>query len=93
MRESGGESDEGYGKALDDVYVYDHNDGSNLLNWTQTFLHASTTPRVWHSSTCIPHLDMLFIFGGESYSENGGVPNILSAPMIVDTKLHVFYLL
>ena len=81
----GGESDQDFGVALDDTFSYQ----TVSKEWKITTISKDVT-RVWHTSTLIPHLNMLFIFGGESYNDTP-TPEILGKAMVYDVELKMFY--
>ena len=80
----GGESDEGYGKALRDANLL-----SKDFTWSLPDQHP-TIRRVWHTATTIPHLNALFVFGGESYNTSE-TPEILGNSMVLDMHQNIFY--
>jgi hypothetical protein len=81
----GGESDEGYGRALGTTHTYN----IQKSKWSIT-TESLATARVWHSSTRIPRLNALFIFGGESYNSSA-TPEILGNSMIFDMQQGIYY--
>lgn len=80
----GGESDEGFGKALGTTHLF----SVSQQLWTVPTTSVTST-RVWHTTTTLPSLNALFIFGGESYDLEA--PEILSSPMLYDLDNKLYY--